>query len=211
MARKTKEDGLATRALLLDAAERVFHRRGVSRTTLQEIAQDAGLTRGAIYWHFENKAELFMAMMDRVALPMMARMSEISPDDEERPLDKIRRNTATALHQIAQDAQLRRVFEIAMQKVEFVDELQTLQARKLAGRKECMDDMHRLLQLAQAKAHIHPGVDLRAATLGLFALIGGLHYNWLLDPAGFDLEAVGLASLDTFLAGLACPGGVNLL
>ena len=101
MARKTKEDALATRELILDAAERVFHQRGVSRTSLQEIAKDAGLTRGAIYWHFENKGELFHAMMERVTLPMMARMTEITPDDEERPLDKIRRNTAAALHQIA--------------------------------------------------------------------------------------------------------------
>ncbi|HPW30603.1 MAG TPA: TetR family transcriptional regulator, partial [Rhodoferax sp.] len=99
MARRTKEDALATRELLLDAAERVFHRRGVSRTTLQEIAQDAGLTRGAIYWHFQNKGELFHAMMERVTLPMMARMTEISPADEDRPLEKIRRNTAAALQQ----------------------------------------------------------------------------------------------------------------
>jgi TetR/AcrR family acrAB operon transcriptional repressor len=211
MARKTKEDALATRELLLDAAERVFHRRGVSRTTLQEIAQDAGLTRGAIYWHFANKAELFLAMMDRVALPMMARMSAITPADEERPLEKIRRNTAAALHQIAHDAQSRRVFEIAMQKVEFVDELKSLQARKLAGRKDSMDDLHRLLCLAQEKGQIRPGMDLRAASVGLYALVGGLYYNWLLDPAGFDLEAVGLAVLDTHLAGLVAPDATTLL
>ena len=65
MARRTKEDALVTRDLLLDAAERVFQRRGVSRTSLQEIAQEAGLTRGAIYWHFENKADVFDAMLQR--------------------------------------------------------------------------------------------------------------------------------------------------
>ena len=114
MARKTKEDALATRALILDAAERVFHLRGVSRTSLQEIAKDAGLTRGAIYWHFENKGELFHAMMERVTLPMMARMTEVTPGDEDQPLEKIRRNTASALRQVVHDPQVRRVFEIAM-------------------------------------------------------------------------------------------------
>ena len=54
MARKTKEDALITRDLILDAAERVFLRRGVARTALQEIAEEANLTRGAIYWHFQN-------------------------------------------------------------------------------------------------------------------------------------------------------------
>lgn len=203
MARKTKEDALATRELILDTAERVFHRRGVSRTSLQEIAKDAGLTRGAIYWHFENKGELFHAMMERVTLPMMARMTEMGPADEEQPLEKIRRNTASAFQQIAHNEQVRRVFEIATQKVEYVDELQSMRERHIAGRNECIDDMYGLMQLAQDKGHIRADVDLRSATLGLFALVGGLKFNWLLDPQGFDLEAVGQTTLDTYLRGLA--------
>jgi TetR/AcrR family acrAB operon transcriptional repressor len=205
MARKTKEDALATRELILDAAERVFHQRGVSRTSLQEIAKDAGLTRGAIYWHFENKGELFHAMMERVTLPMMARMTEITPQDEERPMEKIRRNTAAALHTIANDPQVRRVFEIATQKVEYVDELQNLRERQIAGRNECIDDMHRLMQIAKDKGYMRREMDIRTATLGMFALIGGLKYNWLLDPQAFDLEVVGLAALDAYLDGLKTP------
>lgn len=205
MARKTKEDAQATRELILDAAERVFHLRGVSRTTLQEIAQEAGLTRGAIYWHFENKGELFHAMMERVTLPMMARMTESTPADEARPLDKIRRNTAAAFQQIANDPQVRRVFEIATQKVEYVDELQSLRERHVAGRNECMDDMHNLMRMARDKGQIRPNMDTYTATLGVFALISGLKFNWLLDPLAFDLETVGSATLDAYLAGLAGP------
>lgn len=203
MARKTKEDALATRELILDAAERVFHQRGVSRTSLQEIAKDAGLTRGAIYWHFENKGELFHAMMERVTLPMMARMSELTVDDERDPLAKIRRNTAEALHQIAHDAQVRRVFEIATQKVEYVDELQSLRERHIAGRNECIDDTQHLLEKARALGQLRADLDVRVATLGMFALIGGLKYNWLLDPQAFDLEAVGLQTLDAYFVGLS--------
>jgi TetR/AcrR family transcriptional regulator, acrAB operon repressor len=207
MARKTKEDAQVTRALILDAAERVFHRRGVSRTTLQEIAQDAGLTRGAIYWHFENKGELFHAMMERVTLPMMARMTEIGPADEERPLDKIRRDTAAALHSIVHDVQVRRVFEIATQKVEYVDELQSMRERHITGRNECIDDTHRLMQMAHQKGQVRSDIDLYTATLGVFGLIGGLKFNWLLSPGAFDLEAVGLATLDAYLTGLCTPRG----
>ena len=70
MARRSKQDALATRNLILDTAERVFARRGLSRTSLQEIAQGAGVSRGAIYWHFKDKAALFEAIMQRVLLPM---------------------------------------------------------------------------------------------------------------------------------------------
>ena len=70
MVRRTKEDAVATRNSLLDAAEQVFYDKGVSRASLGDIAQAAGATRGAIYWHFKDKADLFNAMMDRVTLPL---------------------------------------------------------------------------------------------------------------------------------------------
>ncbi|RZI93264.1 MAG: TetR family transcriptional regulator, partial [Rubrivivax sp.] len=70
MVRRTKEDALATRDRLLDAAEHLFQAKGVSRTSLNDIATAAGTTRGAIYWHFKDKADLFNAMMERVTLPL---------------------------------------------------------------------------------------------------------------------------------------------
>ena len=72
MARRTKEDAMATRHKLLDSAENLFQAQGVSRTSLQDIARRAGATRGAIYWHFKDKADLFNAMMERVTLPLEA-------------------------------------------------------------------------------------------------------------------------------------------
>ena len=68
MARRTKEDAIATRNGLLDAAELVFSEKGLSRASLSDIAQAAGATRGAIYWHFKDKVDLFNAMMERVTL-----------------------------------------------------------------------------------------------------------------------------------------------
>jgi TetR/AcrR family acrAB operon transcriptional repressor len=65
-----------------------------------------------------------------------------------------------------------------------------------------MDDMQHLLQIAQQLGHIKADAHLRNTTIGLFALVGGIKYNWLLDPEAFDLEAVGLATLDAYLAGL---------
>src|SRR3569833_1281025 len=63
MARRTKQDALATRDSILDAAELLFEQQGVSRTTLQHIAAEAGVTRGAIYWRFHDKSDLINALM----------------------------------------------------------------------------------------------------------------------------------------------------
>ena len=52
-----------TRRLLIDAAERVFMRQGYQRATLDNIAADAGFTKGAVYWHFQSKEDLFIELL----------------------------------------------------------------------------------------------------------------------------------------------------
>ncbi len=59
MARKTKQEAQETRQHILDVALRLFSQQGVSSTSLGEIAKAAGVTRGAIYWHFKDKSDLF--------------------------------------------------------------------------------------------------------------------------------------------------------
>jgi AcrR family transcriptional regulator len=54
-----------TRSLLLDAAEELFARKGLAGATLEDIADAAGYTRGAIYAHFGSKEELFLAVIER--------------------------------------------------------------------------------------------------------------------------------------------------
>nr|WP_295769927.1 TetR family transcriptional regulator [Rhodoferax sp.] len=203
MARRTKEDALVTRDQILDAAEHVFQRRGVSRTSLQEIALEAGLTRGAIYWHFQNKADVFDAMLQRVTLPMQASFNGQPEAEAADPLGHLRRNVATAFRQTVHDQQVRRVFEIASHKVEYVDELQSLRERHIGERAACLVDLDRLLALALERGQLPPHAAVQGANVGLHSLLDGLMHNWLLNPQSFDLEAVGAQALDTYLAGLA--------
>src|SRR5262245_48343606 len=67
--RRTKEDSERTRQSILDSAERLFLEKGVTNTSLEQIAKAAGVTRGAVYWHFANKAHLFNDMLSQVRLP----------------------------------------------------------------------------------------------------------------------------------------------
>ena len=122
MARRTKEDADATRRALLDAAEQVFYDKGVARASLAEIALAAGTTRGAIYWHFKDKVDLFNAMVDRISLPLDAVRSADSLADLGDRLMRVRSMVQQLLAMIVNDARTRRVFEIAMYRVEYVSE-----------------------------------------------------------------------------------------
>ncbi len=205
MARRTKEEAQVTRHRILDMAEVEFLRRGVSRTSLQHIARAAGLTRGAIYWHFRDKTDLFDAMMKRVTLPLETEINRSDEPGLEDPLAHIRNSFLAALRKTVQDPQARRVFEIALHKVEYVDALEALRARRLGGLTERLVHVERGLRLAMRRGALARRVPARAAALGLHSLVDGLIQNWLLDPRAFDLPRVGRQVIDAYLAGLDAP------
>jgi TetR/AcrR family transcriptional regulator, acrAB operon repressor len=205
MVRRTKEEAQATRELILDTAEVVFHERGVSRSTLNDIALAAGLTRGAIYWHFQDKADLFNAMMKRVTLPLEEAAHGSGDPALDDPLAYMRANFTRALQLTVNDPQVRRVFEIATHKVEYVGELQAVRDRHLATRDECLRHAERGITLAMQRGQLPRRIPARTAALGLHALVDGLIQNWMLAPEAFDLVKVGAQVLDTYLAGLATP------
>lgn len=207
MARRTKEEAQATRDLLLDAAERLFQQHGVSRTSLADIAESAGLTRGAIYWHFQDKADLFNAMMLRVTLPLEQAVARAADPGQGDPLAEIRGGLLEALHRTVNDPQVRRVFEIATHKVEYVEELSGVRARHLGARNGCLRQVQSGLALARRQGRLTARMPARTMAIGLHALIDGLIQNWMLDPAAFDLVKVGRQVIDAYLAGLGpAPG-----
>src|SRR5574339_1110092 len=103
MVRRTKEEAQETRSRILDAAERVFHEKGVAHASLEDIAAAAEVTRGAIYWHFKDKAELFDAMMQRVVLPAEDMLEHAGCCGEANPLEILRRTTIDVLMRTARD------------------------------------------------------------------------------------------------------------
>ncbi len=204
MVRRTKSEALATRNSLLDAAEQLFQARGVSRTSLNDIATAAGTTRGAIYWHFKDKADLFNAMMERVTMPLEATLASAAENASHTrdPLQGLRHSMMNALRQTALDAQTRRVFEVATHKVEYVTEMQAVRDRHLRVRNECMAMTRTALTEAARRADLELPVDMATAALGLHVMVDGLIQNWLLDPEAFDLVAAGGQTMDAYFKGL---------
>lgn len=207
MARCTKEEAFATHEQLLDAAERVFCEQGVSRTSLQDIAQAAGVSRGAIYWHFKNKADLFNAMMARITLPMEAALLGIGHDDGRDPLDVLQRAILDAMQKIASDERTRRVFEVATLKVEYVDELLAVKERQLQTQTEVVQRMSLSLQDTSARRAVILPISPLTAAQGLHALVVGLIHTWLLAPQAFALVNVAQVSMRAYLTGLGLTVG----
>lgn len=203
MPRRTKAEAEQTRNSLLDAAERLFQAQGVSRTSLLDIAQAAGATRGAIYWHFKDKADLFNAMMERVTLPLEEAGLDSEPDDSaEVRLQRLLHAVRQVLHDTVHNLQTRRVFDIATHKVELTGELWEVASRREERLRHsclCMSQTLHAMSIAQGRQLPIPA---DAAGVGLFALIDGLIASWLLSPDSFDLELTGHQAIENYLRGL---------
>lgn len=187
MVRRTKEEAQETRAQIVAAAERAFYKRGVARTTLADIAQQAGVTRGAIYWHFSNKAELVQALLDSVheSHDHLARASE--SEDELDPLGCMRTLLLQVLNDLVLDARTRRINEILHHKCEFTDEMCDIRQQRQGAIADCHQSIVLALGNAVRREQLPADLLVDHAAVAIFAYIDGLIGRWLLLPDSFDL------------------------
>jgi TetR/AcrR family acrAB operon transcriptional repressor len=166
MARCTKEEALETRSRIIDAAENIFHKKGVAQTSLADIASAASLTRGAIYWHFKNKSDLFTAMCERIRLPMEA-MVEASIDEREKdPLGQMRKLCVFILRDTVDNLQSRKVRDIVFHKCEFVDAADPIVLRQQECLLQAMTNIEKTMRNAVTQGQLPKDIDTRLA--GIF-------------------------------------------
>ncbi|MBB4004125.1 TetR family transcriptional regulator [Aurantimonas endophytica] len=203
--RRTKEDALLTREAILDAAEARFYDFGVASTTLSHIAAAAGLTRGAIYWHFPNKLELFRAMHERAKLPQEAFFSDGSPGAR-RSLEELYTNSIEAFRHLERDERARRVLTILLLRCEYVGEMQDAMMR----RTDADNAMHRtitaIFAAVQYRGELKPEWKPEIAATAYVCAVGGVILEWLRSERGFDLVTVGGNVVRSVIVGFACPG-----
>ena len=181
----------------LDAAERVFHAQGVSRASLAEVAKEAGVSRGAIYWHFENKIDLFQAMLERLRLPLeeLARASE--SEDEPDPLGCMRELLIKALTRLACEPQTHRTHDILRYKCEYTGEL--LGLLTAWGLPESHPPEQRVplhpMTLARDYAGMLSNRRFRLLTLAGTANFGAL-FLYIASAPAFVMDLLGLGEQD---------------
>lgn len=175
MVRKTKEDAEKTRKEIIEAARTVFHRCGVSRSTLEKIAQSAGVTRGAVYWHFKDKAELFFAMREDVFTPMVARTDSFLLSEEyANPLDAIEASLQEFFRVLEDCSVVREVFEIMISRCEYVDEFASVQEEIGKPALTFLEKIERVYQNAADKNMLRQGLDPQVMARDTWAFTSGL-------------------------------------
>mgnify|MGYP001507235303 CR=1 FL=1 len=193
MARKTKQQATETRNQIIDAAVSCFSEFGVSATSLADIACAAGVTRGAIYWHFKNKTDLLNELLTQSDSLLENQAQAYRLKHPSDPVAVLRDMLVYVLKTTAEDQRRRQVSEIMFHKCEFVGEMKTLHVMQRSFYLECYDKIEITLKQCIAAGQFSEGLTIRRAAVIIRAYITGLIENWLFMPDSFDLA--GEASL----------------
>ncbi len=182
MVRQTKENAEITRQRIIDAAREVFLSRGVSRTSMEQIAAQAGVTRGAIYWHFSNKTELFSALREQVILPLIDRMDEsLLVENNDDPLGQIGKFLSGTIDALNECSYTRQIFEIMMVKCEYVEELTTVLEQTLCNCERITKKIEQLYERAKTKDQLKPTDSPAILAMDTHLFFSGLIHLWVKD------------------------------
>lgn len=185
MARKTKEETEITRRRILDIALEVFDERGFARTSLQEIASRAGFTRGAVYWHFKNKAELFMAIADEVEADSYDLFGD---PDRVQTREELCRALIDYLVRLETDDRVGTYYRVAYFRMEWSEELAPVFERYRRETKELADWIVDALRNLTDRGQVEVSRNPRSDGLALLALFMGIITVWVTDPSLISLQ-----------------------
>ncbi|MEZ0232809.1 MAG: TetR family transcriptional regulator [Methylophilaceae bacterium] len=200
MVRKTKEDAELTRQRIIDAARDVFLVRGVSRTSMEHVATQAGVTRGAIYWHFNNKTDLLYALRDRVFLPLIDRMDDtLLVEGSTDPLTRIENFLSGTIKVLNDSIETRQTYEIMMLKCEYVDEFEAVLRQMISTCSGIIENVRLTYERAQAKGLLAGDLTPAELAMDTHLFFSGLLHMWVKDIEGTQLRPHALAMIKTHI------------
>ena len=185
MVRNTKENAELTRLKIIEAARQSFLTRGVSRTSMEQIAAEAGVTRGAIYWHFANKKEIFTAMREQVFLPLIDRMDEnLQLENIDDPLEQLIQFLNGTIETLNESSETRQTYEILMIKCEYVDDLIEVLDQMLDNCARITEKIEQLYTRAKEKGQLRANQSPAELAMDTHLFFIGLLHMWVKDTGG---------------------------
>jgi len=186
MARKTKEEALKTRETIIDAAVRVFSVHGISRTTLTDIAKEAGVTRGAIYWHFKNKEDLLEVLWDDILSPFDSVRRTVENGQETDPLGVMSKAHLDLFRGLHKNPRRLQMLKILLNNSESVDDPSfQMQKNHFCEGQELLT---KIFTSAIKQGQLPETFDVRMGSIATIVFINGLIRKWIMFPDKLGME-----------------------
>ncbi len=202
MVRRTKEEAQETRDAILDAAAKVFVEKGVTKASLDAIAKEAGFTRGAVYWHFKNKLEVFSALHDQLFISTTEQIANELTDDHDDPLKQLEDLCVDLLKQLKTNEQKRRILTIFFLRCDYAGEMEQFLALQKQQKEQSFQLFSQCFEWAIKRKQISSSNSPALLTKMLIFFITGIAIEYLRYPDLFDIEDSAEQLISTFLRGL---------
>lgn len=204
--RRTKEEAEATRTQIIKSALSLFAANGPAATNLNSVAEAAGVTKGAIYWHFKNKWDLLDAILTYFTVPVNTFGLESEDAVQADPLGDIRNMVVSLLQNVAINEVYRQVFTLQA-RLNSVRSVPDKDAQLVHERfRSVMELKHRYrciaLKNAIKKGQLPEDLDVQAGAAVISAMIEGLVTNSMAMPDFYRLDLRAEQYADVVIAGL---------
>jgi TetR/AcrR family acrAB operon transcriptional repressor len=199
--RRTKEEAQQTKEAVLEAALQVFSEKGYAAATLNEIAARAAVTRGAIYWHFNNKAELYNTLLLEASSTSAQVVEQAAGEGGELP-EILRRIFIRLLNAVEQDPRLRATLELELFKTAQLSELEESRKQHLASGEELIAGIASVMQLGMQDGYLREDVDAVTMARSFIGFQNGMIRLWLMAPTAFSLKEEASALAEIYMQGV---------
>ena len=172
-----------TRQRIIDAAMQLFARKGFHHTSIADLAQAAGLTKGALYHHFENKGALLYAVLQA--------MREIWREEVVRDVLKARNSLDRLIVLFENHARLIREREMfCLMLSSLVMEMDGVDEGFMAALREIYADLtlfiQRIIEKGQRTGEVRCDLDARLTALNIVGMLEGNNIPWMLNRGQID-------------------------
>lgn len=203
--RRTKEDAAETRRAILKEAEELFLEKGYENVSLDEIAAGAGVTRGAVHWHFRNKRGLLFAIRDEMRLPMQDLAERLATDTTLVPLAALGDVISSAFERLQADPRHRRVLKVILQVDWTTSEDDSNSG--LAFQHQFRSSLVNIFEAAGRDGALPTPWTPKSAALAFSAMLSGLINEWARGQTDFELVPDAIAIVRTVMDAWGKPAG----
>ena len=180
--RRTKEESEETKNTILNTSIKLFSQKGYSRTTLCEIAKESHVTRGAIYWHFKNKLEIFDALYERLHRPFVQMILEDISKDHPEPLIQLQDICIQLFLDLEKDSHKRQAISLFLIKCDYTGELKAYRRKHNERKTQSMNLFMLYFKKAQEKNKISKKENPYLMALSINCYMKGILIEYLSSP-----------------------------
>ncbi|MBW1989648.1 MAG: TetR/AcrR family transcriptional regulator [Deltaproteobacteria bacterium] len=195
MASRDKQNGKYER--ILDAAVRVFSRKGYFGSTVSQIAGEAGVADGTIYLYFKNKEDILASFVRRHSQEFFDRVKD-EIGGQPTAVDKLRTLVRLHFEASSRDRHRALVYQVEMRRSSRLMKAEIREALKMY-----LDLVGSILEEGQQEGTIRLDLYVGLAKRMIFASVDEVITSWVISGGKYDLPALADPLVDLFLNGIA--------